>query len=59
MGKNTMSFLSKLLGKKKEGCCGVVVEEVNPEEQTDKPTGTQESKDRPQKSGAESTSTDS
>lgn len=37
MEKSTESFFKKLFGKKKSGCCGVVVEEVGPEEQSQNP----------------------
>ena len=39
MEKNTMNFLSRLLGKKKNGCCGVVIEEVEPQGAVPQPTG--------------------
>lgn len=31
MEKSTESFFKKLFGKKKKGCCDVVIEEIGPE----------------------------
>ena len=41
MEKSTMSFLSRLLGKKKNGCCGVVVEEIEQDNGAEHPTDQQ------------------
>jgi hypothetical protein len=58
MRKNTMSFWSKIMGKKKNGCCGVVVEEVDSTEPIQKPAGNQKPKCCAEETSADSTSAD-